>query len=426
MSHINEKLSAYCNQELTMEERQEVADHLLRCQRCRKDYDEIKLGVALAQQLPRVDAPHGMWNEIERSLANQKQKESFVSSPFLSILSWQSLVAACAVLLLVVGLSFVWYLKTNKKVEVVNDNRKQEEKKEVIATLPSPTPQPIVSPTPQPQEPKETMASQEETPKQQRPNQPKNETVVSSAAWQVDCIEGAPKVGERTITDTGSLSVGQYLETDNNSRARIEVADIGQVEVAPNSRVKLVRTKETEHRLALDKGTLQAKIFAPPRLFIVDTPSAIAVDLGCEYTLDVDEEGNSTLHVTGGFVALERDGRESIVPAGAICHTKRGKGIGTPYFDDASQALREALTKFDFQNGGSVSVKTIIAESRAYDTLTLWHLLQRVSGKDRELVYDAIASFVNPPKGVTREGVLKLNKEMLERWQVELENLWFG
>jgi hypothetical protein len=58
--------------------------------------------------------------------------------------------------------------------------------------------------------------------------------------------------------------------------------------------------------LSLERGALHARIAAPPRLFIVDTPSAMAVDLGCEYKLDVDAAGNSRLHVTSGFVALNR------------------------------------------------------------------------------------------------------------------------
>jgi len=49
-------------------------------------------------------------------------------------------------------------------------------------------------------------------------------------------------------------------------------------------------------------------------IFIVETPLATAVDLGCKYTLEVQEDGSSLLHVTLGLVALERDARETIVP----------------------------------------------------------------------------------------------------------------
>src|SRR4030095_190075 len=133
--------------------------------------------------------------------------------------------------------------------------------------------------------------------------------------FPIQTIAGSPKVG--TSASGSKLAVGEYLETDSSSRARIEVAEIGKVEIAPNSRVKLVGTSEKQHRLSLERGGLHAKIVAPPRLFIVDTPSAVAVDLGCEYTLEVDRAGNSKLNVTSGYVALERRGKKSIVPAGA-------------------------------------------------------------------------------------------------------------
>jgi hypothetical protein len=58
------------------------------------------------------------------------------------------------------------------------------------------------------------------------------------------------------------------------------------------------------------------------------------------------------------------------------------------------------------------------------DTLTLWNLLPRVSGADRELVYDRLAVLVPPPRGVTRAGVLGLNQQMLDEWKEELETRW--
>jgi len=245
-------------------------------------------------------------------------------------------------------------------------------------------------------------------------------------AWNVETIAGTPRAGSRLVSENGKLSVGQFLETDANSKAKIQVANIGQVEVAPNSRVQLVKTSSTEHRLSLERGVLQAKILAPPRLFIVDTPSAVAVDLGCEYTLEVDKDGNSKLHVTAGFVALERDGRESIVPAGAVCLTKKGKGLGTPFSVDASAEFQKAIFKFDFETGGSDSVQTIIKESNVYDAITLWHLLARVPKNEREKVFDRLVSFVKLPDGATKEGLLRLDKKMLDRWWTEIENLWFG
>jgi len=39
-------------------------------------------------------------------------------------------------------------------------------------------------------------------------------------------------------------------------------------------------------------------------VFVVDTPSASAIDLGCAYTLHVNEDGSGTLRTTLGWVGF--------------------------------------------------------------------------------------------------------------------------
>ncbi|HKN84016.1 MAG TPA: FecR domain-containing protein, partial [Pyrinomonadaceae bacterium] len=243
-------------------------------------------------------------------------------------------------------------------------------------------------------------------------------------SWQVRRLDGAPRIGGESISNNGQLAVGEWLETDGNSRAQIAVSSIGNVEIDENTRVRLLETHDTEHRLELARGKMSARIWAPPRLFFVDTPSAVAADLGCAYTLEVDDCGASLLRVTLGWVALELKDRESMVPAGAACETRPGVGPGTPYFEDASPAFREALEKVDFENDAA-ALTSLLDQARLRDTLTLWHLLARVDGNDRVRVYEKMTAFVPPPPGVTREGVLQLDQQMLESWRHALESSWF-
>jgi hypothetical protein len=249
----------------------------------------------------------------------------------------------------------------------------------------------------------------------------------NQSSWQVVRLDGAPRIGSEQIRSTGRLGVGEWLETDGSSRAQIAVSSIGTVEVDENTRVRLLETAPTEHRLELARGKMSAMIWAPPRLFFVDTPSAVAADLGCAYELEVDDHGAGRLRVTSGWVALQLKERESIVPAGAACETRPGVGPGTPFFEDASQQFIEALKAIDFEHdsaGGKQALITLLNEARWRDTLTLWHLLTRVHADDRALVYDKLAGFVAPPPDVTREGILQLNNFMLTRWKSVLEAHW--
>jgi hypothetical protein len=245
-------------------------------------------------------------------------------------------------------------------------------------------------------------------------------TKSSVESWNVASLEGTITVGSEQVAAEGKLRVGDLLQTGEASRARVEVGLIGHVDVEPNSRLRLLDASLTDHRLALDRGTIQATIWAPPRLFFVETPSALAVDLGCAYTLHVDSLGASMLEVTSGWVALEFGGRESIVPAGNICATRPGFGPGTPHRSDASDTFKLALTKYDFEHGGPGALTTVLIHSRNMDSITLWHLLFRETGEQRARVYDRLAELVPSPAGVTREGVLSGDQNMVKAWQKHL------
>ena len=242
-------------------------------------------------------------------------------------------------------------------------------------------------------------------------------------SWAVE-VTAAPLQSESVETGVTRkkvrLEVGEALETDAVSKASIAVAEIGQLEVEPMTRLRLLQSSTGRQRIALDRGTIHATIWAPPGQFVVDTPSAVAVDLGCKYTLHVGEDGNGILRTVLGWVGFRRSGRESFIPAGAACATHMDSGPGTPYFEDSSDSLRASLSQLDSASltpadrGRALSI--VLKEARPLDALTLWHLLSRVSDAERPAVYDRLSALVPTPAGVTREGILHLDRAMLDSW----------
>ncbi|HSB11855.1 MAG TPA: zf-HC2 domain-containing protein [Blastocatellia bacterium] len=361
--HVVKQLSAFYNGELSDAESRRVREHLLSCKRCREEHDEIKLGVKLAEQIHVASAPEEMWSEIDAMLDAQARRPVLQpATPRFGMALDWYSAAAVAAVIVVAVATGLWW------------------------TL------------------------------YQGPK----------VSWAVQEAIGSVRIDGGQIRDAGKLAVGETLETGRSSKAKITVANIGEVEVDPDTRIRLVKTQETEHRLALDHGRIKARIKAPPRLFFVDTPAAVAVDLGCEYTLEVDDSGSSLLHVTLGFVALVRNGREVWVPRFAMCQARHGIGPGTPYFDDASAAFVSALERFDFESGGDEALRTVLNESRERDTFTLWQLLSRVNGDQRVRVLDRMIELVGLPKEITRDAILKLDQKSLDAWKDELtDTVWF-
>jgi Putative zinc-finger/FecR protein len=238
---------------------------------------------------------------------------------------------------------------------------------------------------------------------------------------------GLPSWEVTGLPGTSRLRPGEVLQTDSSSEAQIKIANIGQLTIDPNTRIRLLVTQRDQHRIALDRGKVEATTWAPPRLFIVETPSATAIDLGCKYTLEVQDDGSSLLHVTLGLVALERGAGETIVPAGAFCRTRSGAGPGTPFFEDSSAELQSALQKVDSLNEGSErthQLEIVIREAHVRDALSLWQLLPHVDAQSRGLIYDRLAQLLPPPPQVTRDGIVRLDSKMLASWNKVVSQLW--
>jgi hypothetical protein len=342
--HPSRWIPAYCDGELPPQHARAIAAHLERCDRCRRECDEVRFGAALLREMRLERAPDDMWSTIERRLGDREASSSSRQS------LRRQLVAATA--LLVVLISGLVYRQSQR---------------------------------------------------------------FGGTSWEVTIVDsGASRTARRPD--------GTWIETSASTRAHVKVGNIGAVEVEPDTRLRLGHLDPTEYRLALDRGSISARVTAPPRLFVVDTPSSTLVDLGCAYHVQVDAQGSGQLTVTDGWTSLEWPGRESLVPAGASCPIRRGAGPGIPAFDDASPALKAALAAMDAGNESALDV--VLSEVRVRDTLSLWHVLTRVQAADRHRVFDRLQALVPMPDGVTRDQVLRLDAVALRKWREEMAWKW--
>ena len=150
----------------------------------------------------------------------------------------------------------------------------------------------------------------------------------------------------------------------------------------PRVALRLVQAGGVERALRIERGSIDARVWAPPRFFLVETPAATAVDLGCIYSLDVDEHGNGILRVRSGQVELRGHGRDALVVAGTVAEMRRGAGPGTPYMAGENEVFRQALAVVDFGGGErDRAIDEVLSLATSRSTITLWHLLSRVSGE---------------------------------------------
>ena len=237
------------------------------------------------------------------------------------------------------------------------------------------------------------------TPMARLPIEPPKIGVTAKASWRVSVLRGTPTCDGATLDGSdGKLMVGGWLETRDGDEARVAIAEIGELKLGPKSKMKLVASDRDLQRIELAQGDIHAFVNAPPRMFLVDTPTATAVDLGCEYDLSVQEDGAVSLTVQTGWVALEplKGNTATYVPAGFTARSHQ-RGVTLPRRVQAPTAFREAVTRYPA--GGAIDA--MLASAEPDDVPTLWHVLAYdPSARDR--VYNKIAALSVPADHAAR------------------------
>jgi hypothetical protein len=177
--------------------------------------------------------------------------------------------------------------------------------------------------------------------------------------------------------------------------------------------------------LALNRGEIYARIVAPPRVFVVETPTVTAIDLGCEYRLSADESGYGRLEVFAGWVALEHNDREWYVPAGAVAAINGQDGPAAPYFADATPDFKAAADRYSATRSPG-DLQTMLSEARSFESLTLWHIAMGATAAERGPIFDALDRLGVIPDGYVKEDFVTLRPAAIDWLSAHLqESAWF-
>ena len=218
------------------------------------------------------------------------------------------------------------------------------------------------------------------------------------------------------VVPAGVLPVGGTLDTGAHE-AELAIADIGSAQLSPKTRVRLEATSTERHQLYLERGKMHAFVSAPPRLFAVGTPNGQVTDLGCAYTLEIDEAGAGSIEVESGMVELEvTNGRVVVVPAGASARLLPGRRASLPLAKGANAQLVGAVG--DYHAGVAGAREHVLAAAQPSDAITIANLARITSSDERRSVLDRLAQLAKPPQGLSVDDIEQL--DLLDMWFDEI------
>lgn len=238
--------------------------------------------------------------------------------------------------------------------------------------------------------------------------------------WSVENISGYPVIESRVLAGNGIIKSGEKLFTNSESRARLKLGDIGEIDIEPLSEVQFIETETSEHKLILSRGQITFRTWDMPKLFSINTPSSDIKDFKATYTVNVSAESSTKVQVNSGYVMLSDQNRKSLLIAGTTCISKMQKGPGTPYASSASNSFIYLLNKIDFEADGLNNLDLLLSESRKEDIISLFYLLRQNDSIVRGKIFDRIIFLSDMPQKITREEIMNGDKDLMARLWIQL------
>ena len=239
----------------------------------------------------------------------------------------------------------------------------------------------------------------------------------STGGWEVIQFSGKPTINNSAISKADDFASESAIETDGSSSVTIMIPELGRLLIDNSSIIS--RTKNN-NQVKLDKGQIRKFEGDASDVLSVLTPLAKFTELykGGAFRLNVEDNGVCNLTVESGWVIVNIKEFDSYVPKNFDCLISKGK-YAIPYPSDSSPQLISLLQNFSGINDPSVG--TILSLMTKKESLSLWHIIQLISTENRSIAFDRLNELVPTPAGVTKAGILALNKTMLLDWRQEIE-----
>lgn len=245
--------------------------------------------------------------------------------------------------------------------------------------------------------------------------------------WRLDWRDGAPW----HVSDGRQWAVGAALTADRETR--VSIARLGVIDVRPGAALQLDQTGPARHRMRLDRGAIDVRVWAPPGRVAVATPAGDVIDLGCIFALRVDDAGAAHLTVETGWVNLQNPQGNTFVPAGASASMTAGVAPEVPVYDDAAAEFRAAVRQLEHhaETPDPGWLRTITFEARPRDVLTLLMLsdVDGLGGPVRAALLEraSVLSAAPSPDAVAR--IVAGDRDLFWQWYdalplPSLKNWW--
>jgi len=214
-------------------------------------------------------------------------------------------------------------------------------------------------------------------------------SVEEMSNWKLVSLKGGAFING---VKSDKVNVGDWIQTDSVSSVILKIANVGDVSIEPNTKVRFIQSDDNVSRIEVLYGTVNTSTSQADK-FVLQSSNMKVQDKGGSYSFKVDDKGNGVIYVNNGVANVESGNKSAVVTDGKFCLYKPEYGIGIPFRKDSKPEFQNALFQYDFNNGGTPSVYYAIANAMPEDYSSLLNLIPRVDDQTKYLVLNKLNKF---------------------------------
>ncbi|MBP9095922.1 MAG: FecR domain-containing protein [Ignavibacteria bacterium] len=211
-------------------------------------------------------------------------------------------------------------------------------------------------------------------------------SVEEMSNWKLISLKGGAFVNG---VKSDKVNIGDWIQTDSVSSVVLKIANVGDVSIEPNTKVRFIQSDGNISRIEVLYGTVNASTSQADK-FVLQASNMRVQDKGGSYSFKVDDKGNGVIYVNNGVANVESGNKSAVVTDGKFCLYKPEYGIGVPFRKDAKPEFQDALFQYDFNNGGAPSIYYAMANAGPEDYASLVNLIPRVDNQTKYLVLNKL------------------------------------
>lgn len=211
-------------------------------------------------------------------------------------------------------------------------------------------------------------------------------SVEEMSNWKLVNMKGGAFVNG-VLSD--KVNVGDWIQTDSVSSVVLKIANVGDISIEPNTKVRFIQSDGNISKMEVLYGTVNTSTSQPDK-FVLQSSNLKVQDKGGSYSFKVDDKGNGVIYVNSGIANVESGNKSAVVTDGTFIMYKPEFGVGTPFRKDSKPEFQDALFQYDFNNGGAPSIYYAMANAGPEDYSSLLNLIPRVDDRTKYLVLNKL------------------------------------